>query len=379
MDLLSSGNFREMLIIFGLMLVLLQTVSCVDWNCSINQTEPCYAALGDKLSLQMALGPYSQLIIQKESLTCGIKNDKKSPTACNLYSNRSDVIISNGTVIINSVTRADSGRYTLELYDLQAKLIPAVLQVNVEAPIGSVKVSVECISGVRWASCSSEGDSLFFNWTLNGQPLAQENKTKIDLNGETSGNLICSVKNHISHGEKSITVNYCTETTTAPVTPTLSSTVTNSTLASAGTSLSASNLTPTQNTGWFSPMSLPSLLLIGMGSSIVILIVLVITVCYIYKKKQAKSAPADGGTELVYADINHDKLNRDNKPKKTEMSSAADVEYAEVASQRKTKKKKGKEDEVQYGEVSFTPAGRNVQKQHTEQDECVYSQIYQKK
>nr|XP_055034843.1 uncharacterized protein LOC129422765 isoform X2 [Misgurnus anguillicaudatus] len=357
MDLLSSGNFREMLIIFGLMLVLLQTVSCVDWNCSINQTEPCYAALGDKLSLQMALGPYSQLIIQKESLTCGIKNDKKSPTACNLYSNRSDVIISNGTVIINSVTRADSGRYTLELYDLQAKLIPAVLQVNVEAPIGSVKVSVECISGVRWASCSSEGDSLFFNWTLNGQPLAQENKTKIDLNGETSGNLICSVKNHISHGEKSITVNYCTETTTAPVTPTLSSTVTNSTLASA----------------------VPSLLLIGMGSSIVILIVLVITVCYIYKKKQAKSAPADGGTELVYADINHDKLNRDNKPKKTEMSSAADVEYAEVASQRKTKKKKGKEDEVQYGEVSFTPAGRNVQKQHTEQDECVYSQIYQKK
>nr|XP_055034844.1 uncharacterized protein LOC129422765 isoform X3 [Misgurnus anguillicaudatus] len=334
MDLLSSGNFREMLIIFGLMLVLLQTVSCVDWNCSINQTEPCYAALGDKLSLQMALGPYSQLIIQKESLTCGIKNDKKSPTACNLYSNRSDVIISNGTVIINSVTRADSGRYTLELYDLQAKLIPAVLQVNVEAPIGSVKVSVECISGVRWASCSSEGDSLFFNWTLNGQPLAQENKTKIDLNGETSGNLICSVKNHISHGEKSITVNYCT---------------------------------------------VPSLLLIGMGSSIVILIVLVITVCYIYKKKQAKSAPADGGTELVYADINHDKLNRDNKPKKTEMSSAADVEYAEVASQRKTKKKKGKEDEVQYGEVSFTPAGRNVQKQHTEQDECVYSQIYQKK
>nr|XP_055034952.1 uncharacterized protein LOC129422834 [Misgurnus anguillicaudatus] len=207
MNLLSSGNLREMLIIFGLML-LLQTGSCVNWNCSIIETKPCYAVLRDKLSLQ--IGPYSKLIIQKESLTCDIKNDRKGQS-CDLYSNRPDVIISNGTVIINSVTRADSGRYTLNLTDLEGKVLPTTgLQVNVEAPIGSVKVSVECISGVRWASCSSEGDSLFFNWTLNGQPLAQENKTTIHLYGETSGNLICSVKNHISHGEKSITVNDCT-------------------------------------------------------------------------------------------------------------------------------------------------------------------------
>ncbi|XP_065130155.2 uncharacterized protein [Paramisgurnus dabryanus] len=355
MDLLSSGNFRAMLIIFGLMLVLLQTVSCVDQNCTFNQTETCYAALGDKLSLRMFQDIHIiKLELKKEeTLICKIQNNviKK----LKFYENRSDVIGSNDTVSINNVTRADSGRYTLKLTDSQGKETSAGLQVKVEAPIGSVNVSVECISGVRWASCSSEGDSLFFNWTLNGQTLPQDNKTTINLNGNTSGNLICSVKNHISHGEKSITVDHCPGTTTASVT---------------------THLTSTDSTSAF----VEPVHLIGMASSIVILILLVITVCYIYKKKkQPKSAAADGGTELVYADINHDKLNRDNKPKKTEMSSAADVEYAEVANQRKTKKKKMKEDEVQYGEVTFTPGGRNVQKQRMEQDDCVYSQIYQQK
>nr|XP_055035040.1 carcinoembryonic antigen-related cell adhesion molecule 1-like [Misgurnus anguillicaudatus] len=238
-------------------LILSMCVFCsagVDQICIFNQTKPCYAALGDKLSLQMALGPYSLLIIQKESLTCVIKNDRKG--SCNLYSNRPDIIISNGTLIINDVTRADSGRYTLNITDSKGIVLPTTgLQVNVEAPIGSVKVSVECINEEWVVSCSSEGDSLFFNWTLNGQPLTQENKTTINLDGKTSGNLICSVKNHISRGEKSIIINYCPETTTASVTSTLTSTVTNSMRASAGITLSGINLTPPQNSGLLSSMT----------------------------------------------------------------------------------------------------------------------------
>ncbi|XP_073710708.1 pregnancy-specific glycoprotein 22-like [Misgurnus anguillicaudatus] len=198
-----------MLIIFVLMLVLFQAGSCVDQICSFMQTKPCYAALGDKLSLRMFQDIHIiKLELKKEeSLICKIQNNVV--IKFHFYSNRSDVI-GNDTVIINSVTRADSGRYTLMLIDSLGKEIPTQgLQVNVEAPIGSVKVSVECISGVSWAHCSSDGDSLFFNWTLNGQPLPQENKTTINLDKETSGNLICSVKNHISHGENSTNVNYC--------------------------------------------------------------------------------------------------------------------------------------------------------------------------
>ncbi|XP_073668278.1 uncharacterized protein [Paramisgurnus dabryanus] len=203
-----------MLIIFVLMLVLLQIGSCVDQNCTFNQTETCYAALGDKLSLRMFQDiPIVKLELKKEeTLIYKVVNNRIFKF--DFYYKRSDITLSDGnndTVIIKSVTRADSGRYTLTLTDSQGKATSTPeLQVNVEAPIGSVKVSVECISGVWLASCSSEGDSLFFSWTLNGKPLAQEYKTTINLDGKTSGNLICSVKNHISHGEKSITVNYCT-------------------------------------------------------------------------------------------------------------------------------------------------------------------------
>ncbi|XP_065126777.2 pregnancy-specific beta-1-glycoprotein 7-like isoform X1 [Paramisgurnus dabryanus] len=209
MDLLSSGNFSKFFIIFGLMLVLLQTGSCVDQICRFNQQETCYAALEGKLSLQMIQYiNISKLELKKENIII-CKIVKENIIKPGLYCSRPYLLLSNGTVIINSVTKTDSGRYTLQLTNLQGKDTFTELEVNVEAPIGSVNVSVECISGIIWASCSSEGDSLFFIWTLNGQPHAQGYMTTIYLDRETSENLTCSIKNHFSHGEKSITINHC--------------------------------------------------------------------------------------------------------------------------------------------------------------------------
>ncbi|KAA0709842.1 hypothetical protein E1301_Tti023461 [Triplophysa tibetana] len=146
---------------------------------------------------------------------------------------------------------------------------------NHSSPIGSVKVSVNCSSGERRVFCSSDGDELIFSWTLNGLPQTEGNEIFV-LDDKTSGNISCGVKNHVSRGEKSITLNYCTESTTVSVT----SSLTNSTLVSTyGTSLSDSNLTSTQT-----PES--SLL----------------------KSSQA-------GVELIYADINHMKPNREHQEK----------------------------------------------------------------
>lgn len=50
---------------------------------------------------------------------------------------------------------------------------------------------------------------------------------------------------------------------------------------------------------------------------------------------------------------------------------AADVEYAAVRPQ--TKQKERKEEEVQYGEVTFTPNCSNTLQEPKE--ECVYSQV----
>ncbi|KAL0175526.1 hypothetical protein M9458_027856, partial [Cirrhinus mrigala] len=47
--------------------------------------------------------------------------------------------------------------------------------------------------------CSSEGDQIIYNWTLNGEILEQGpmvRNTTILLDEGTAGNISCSVKNH---------------------------------------------------------------------------------------------------------------------------------------------------------------------------------------
>ncbi|XP_052010967.1 uncharacterized protein LOC127663420 isoform X3 [Xyrauchen texanus] len=357
-----------MLFIFGLLL-LLPTVTCVEMFCRFNQTDPCYAALGHKLYLQMVTDARDQhLWLYKwiDNANYSIWNVKKNMIKETHESiiNRSEFIFNNGTLIINSVIRTDSGRYSLVLYDSTGSQTHAVtLPVIVEAPIGSVEVSIIC-SGEMRASCSSEGDQLNFSWTLNGQELEDRNNI-IHLDEETSGNIICTVNNHVSHGQKNISVNRCPGTTTATVT----STVTKSTQTPNGTSYTEHT---TGNSAAFPPwffVSIP----IALCTVAVILIVLVIIAYYVYKKKQPKPRAA-GETELVYADISHQKHNREDEHKRPEVSLNADVEYAAVGPQTKRKKRTVKEEDVQYGEVSFTPAVSNNHR-YKEQEDCVYSQV----
>ncbi len=77
------------------------------------------------------------------------------------------------------------------------------------APIGSVEVSIICSSsGVMGVFCSSDGDQLRYSWTLNGDPLMDGNSS-IDLDERTDGNISCSVKNHVSHAQKTIRLKPC--------------------------------------------------------------------------------------------------------------------------------------------------------------------------
>ncbi|XP_042594705.1 uncharacterized protein LOC122139666 isoform X3 [Cyprinus carpio] len=128
---------------------------------------------------------------------------------CNLYNKRHEVTVINGTVIINRVIRADSGNYRLTLDRSDGSETSRDLQVIVEAPIGSVEVSIICSSsgGMR-VFCSSEGDQLLYSWTLNGDPLMDGNSS-IDLDEGTDGNISCSVKNHVSHAQKTIRLKPC--------------------------------------------------------------------------------------------------------------------------------------------------------------------------
>ncbi|XP_042626497.1 uncharacterized protein LOC109107599 [Cyprinus carpio] len=281
-----------MMLIFGLML-LLQTAACLDQFCSFGQSEHCHAALGHKLNLLMVrdareydLRLRHRINNTQDDPVCRVKYGRIKE--CDLYNNRPEVNIINGTVIINCVIRADSGNYILALTDSDGTETSRDLQVIVEAPIGSVEVSIICSSsGVMRVFCSSEGDQLHYSWTLNGDPLMDGNSS-IDLDEGTDGDISCSVKNHVSQAQKNIRVKPCPGPTTAAVTSSLTSSLTS---------------TSTQTSEYVLKFSL-----IALGCVALILILLFITICYIYKKKQLKWKPAAAGdTELIYTDISHEK------------------------------------------------------------------------
>ncbi|XP_042594701.1 uncharacterized protein LOC109046350 isoform X5 [Cyprinus carpio] len=203
-----------MMLIFGLMLLLLQTAACLELNCSFDQSDPCYTALGHKLNLLMVQDASKYDLQVKKRINnntadgpvCRVKNGRMRE--CDLYNNRPEVTVINGTVIINRVIRTDSGNYRLTLVHSDGSETSRDLQVIVEAPIGSVEVSIICSSNQTSVFCSSKGDQIIYSWTLNGDPLMDGNSS-IDLDERRDGNISCSVKNHVSHAQKTIRLKPC--------------------------------------------------------------------------------------------------------------------------------------------------------------------------
>ncbi|KAI3351784.1 hypothetical protein L3Q82_020621 [Scortum barcoo] len=128
-------------------------------------------------------------------------SEKKSFINCTLC---------NGTHIslINRLSRTDGGEYTLTISDSNGRRTEnRSLQLFIEAPVSSVLLVFECLSqGDMRVSCSSEGgDSPQYSWTLDGHTLTDaellsgNNEAKdIILKQGVSGQLVCSVRNHMS-------------------------------------------------------------------------------------------------------------------------------------------------------------------------------------
>ncbi|XP_056328799.1 uncharacterized protein LOC130241098 isoform X2 [Danio aesculapii] len=353
-------ELRNIMLVFGLL--LLQTAACMERFCNFTQSDACYAALGHKLNLLMVLNASKyDLVIKKRMInnTDGTEDPVFKVKYGNLTKyalyDPSKMTVTDGTLIINPVKREDSGNYTLELDTKQTggAVTHRYLQVNVEAPVSSVKVSIICSSNqMRSVSCSSEGDQLLYSWTLNGNPLMDGNSS-IQLEEGTEGEITCTVKNHVSQENKTVRIKDCHGSTTGAV---------------------ASNATSKDT-----KTNVAQYLLISLGCVAVILILMFIIVYHIYRKKQHKSptpAPPSGDVELIYTHISHQKPNKQGPGRKKETSPDDDVEYSAVRVHEKKKNKP--EEEIQYGEVTFSHKHSRTQKQQQQQpaEECVYSDIH---
>ncbi|XP_045579976.1 uncharacterized protein [Salmo salar] len=135
----------------------------------------------------------------------------------NPIKDRVHFFINNGTFRLNNTRSTDSGEYRLETFNSEGKsLWTRGLQLFIEAPVSSPQLSSECLShGEMRVSCSSEGDGPQYSWTLDGQTLRDtetspgDETNTITLKKGLSGDLTCTVRNHISSDTVSRRISYC--------------------------------------------------------------------------------------------------------------------------------------------------------------------------
>ncbi|XP_044061325.1 hemicentin-2-like [Siniperca chuatsi] len=250
--------------VVGLLLMLLGVSHGVETYCDGRRDgAQCYGALGGTVVLQL-MDSASEIFIYQWSNKAGtILIWSKNKIMSNLIENRSSFTPSDGKFRINNLIRTDGGEYTLYIFDSNGqKSEQRTLQLTIQAPVSSVLLVSECLSqGEMRVSCSSEGgDSPQYSWTLDGhtltdaQLLSGNNETNnITLKQDVSGQLVCSVRNHISR------ISTC--------------------------GFIFINCIPTSTVD-------RSLLICGVRAAVVILILIGIAVCFAWKKKKIAEGSA---------------------------------------------------------------------------------------
>ncbi|XP_051277007.1 LOW QUALITY PROTEIN: hemicentin-1-like [Dicentrarchus labrax] len=346
-----------------------------------NNGAQCYGALGGTVVLQL-MDSASEIfryewLKNKTSILRGGKNR----AVFILIPDRSSFTPTDGTFRINNLSRTDGGEYTLMISDSNGSIsVPQTLQLIIQAPVSSVLLVSECLSqGETRVSCSSEGgDSPQYSWTLDGhtltdtQLLSGNNETNnITLKPDVSGQLVCSVRNHISsvskEARKCLFIN-CTLTNGTNISewvleasdiqciePTTSkdTTVGKETGIPVSikppTNISSSNQTVTSSSTddqWYIT-NWP--ILAGVLSALIILLVVGVAVVSVHMKKQNnKPKEQEDDQELTYADVRI--MQRQGRQTQ---------QRAEV--------------EVEYGQVKFSERPRQAVEPTA--DDCVYSQV----
>ncbi|XP_073342577.1 cell adhesion molecule Dscam2-like [Pagrus major] len=206
--------------VIGLLLMLLGVSHGVETYCDgrINGAQ-CYGALGGTVVLRLMDSTSEIHIYQWVKNKTVILNGRKNLILSNLLVKRSSFAPSDATFRINNLSRTDDGEYTLIVYNSKGRqLDPLILQLNIQAPVPSVLLVSECLSqGEMRVSCSSEGgDSPQYSWTLDGHTLTDaqflsgnKDSNIITLRQDVSGQLVCSVSNHVSRVSKEETISTC--------------------------------------------------------------------------------------------------------------------------------------------------------------------------
>ncbi|XP_038132820.1 hemicentin-1-like [Cyprinodon tularosa] len=181
----------------------------------------CFGALGGAVIIQLTnnISGISDHI--GGNSTSLILSAKDNNSFLNFNQSRSFYVSSNGTVIIENLSRTDDGQYILEIFDSEGQKTLRTLHLTTEAPVSSVQLVSECLSqGQMKVSCLSKGgDSPQYNWSLNGNTLSDSELLSghsetniIILRPNIPGRLVCSVRNQVSYALEEKVLFVCPDT-----------------------------------------------------------------------------------------------------------------------------------------------------------------------
>ncbi|XP_041916851.1 uncharacterized protein LOC121681276 isoform X2 [Alosa sapidissima] len=215
-----------------LTVMLTASTSGLDSMCDAPQDATCYGALGGPVYLQLMRNTSGHQLSLRYNNTAVFKfrnsmsvfnNEFNTPSVLQRW----QFVPDNGTMIINPAERRDAGTYGVEIHKDGTSVGQHTVQLTIEAPVSDVDMLINCsANGERSVRCSSNGESPQYSWSLDGRPLGEadadlsSDNQKLLLRGDVTGQLTCSVRNHVSSTHTTRLMEFCSgASTTVSVTP----------------------------------------------------------------------------------------------------------------------------------------------------------------
>ncbi|XP_062250144.1 hepatic and glial cell adhesion molecule isoform X4 [Platichthys flesus] len=335
--------------VFGLLLMLLGVSHGVETKCDFRQKKgaQCYGALGGTVVLQLMDRAAERFIIRKNATK--ILSWQNNNFTVNMSRDKYSFTPSDGMLRINNLIRSDADEYTLEIYNSDGALLEnRTLQLSIQAPVSPVRLVPECLSqGEMRVSCSSEGgDSPQYSWTLDGRTLTEDKllsgnhqTDNITLRQNVEGDLLCSVKNHVSHLNSSKRISSCgfifincTDSNETRITQWVFA-ASNTLCVEPPTTHKAGDMT---------------VVMAGLLAALVFFLVVGGAVMCALKKKKTNQLEEEGDEqELTYADVR--------------------------IKQRGPVQQRANPEEVEYGQIKFSERPRRTVEPR--EDDCVYAKV----
>ncbi|XP_076143597.1 T-cell surface antigen CD2-like [Alosa pseudoharengus] len=193
--------------------------------CDITQQTTCYGTLGQTMFLQLSKNIKGMDVnLHHNSKKILILRKKPMPTFLKSgLEERCQFNPENGTLRIRPVLRDDSGLYTVKIFDENGKNRGEhTAQLTIEAPVGTPLLNHLCDDQNRTVNCSSSGDSVQYSWSLDGSTMwdarRSTDRQTLQLFGNMTGKLTCSVKNSVSSGNATVLLESCHDAQTVTVT-----------------------------------------------------------------------------------------------------------------------------------------------------------------